>query len=95
VTFSIEGFQTIIRENLIVEVGARRRRTRMAPTKKRRRSSRRRRSSTKQTGTATNITAAELRNILTSRDPFADALAPGGASTASTSAAMKPPAVEL
>jgi hypothetical protein len=74
-TFSIEGFQTIIRENLIVEVGKhvdvalamkvapiKETVTVVAPTPL---------LDAKQTGTATNITAAELRNIPTSRDPFA------------------------
>jgi len=75
VTFGLAGFQTLVRENLVVEVGktvdlaltmkvapVTETVTVVAPTPV---------LDAKQTGTATNITAAELRNIPTSRDPFA------------------------
>ena len=74
-SFGLQGFQTVVRENLIVEVGKNvdvtlamkvapvtETVTVVAPTPL---------LDAKRTGTATNITAAELRNIPTSRDPFA------------------------
>ncbi|HET9834625.1 MAG TPA: TonB-dependent receptor, partial [Vicinamibacterales bacterium] len=74
-TVSLTGFQTLVRQNLIVEVGKNvdvvlalkvapvtETVTVVAPTPL---------LDAKQTGTATNITAAELKNIPTSRDPFA------------------------
>jgi carboxypeptidase family protein/TonB-dependent receptor-like protein len=74
-TVSLSGFQTVVRQNLLVEVGKNvdvvlglkiapvtETVTVVAPTPL---------LDAKQTGTATNITAAELKNIPTSRDPFA------------------------
>ena len=74
-TVELSGFQTVVRENVIVEVGKNidlalllkvapvtETVTVVAPTPL---------VDSKQTGTATNITAAELTNIPTSRDPFA------------------------
>ncbi len=74
-TLSLDGFQTLVRDNLIVEVGKNvdvmltmrvapltETVTVVAPTPL---------LDAKQTGTATNITEAELKNIPTSRDPFA------------------------
>ena len=97
ITLTLQGFTTVVRENVIVAVGKTSTCRHAAEGRVGRRDGHRQRrvarSSTRRaTGTATNFTSDELTKIPTSRDPFAlhAHRSPACSSIASTSAATRP-----